>query len=631
MTYYISSILIGQDEQYNFINNLPLQEEGLENNEWLSNLSKINIFLGSNNSGKSNLMRKIIKIPQLNFIPHDKNFLEIYDLIIDLGNLIDSILNRYQIADYAGIKNQYSHLEKSKFVIEELNNIQEYISFLEILINISGTPGVGYNAGDYYKNFNNHDRINDEFNELGSKYKKTIESLVEDAFLEYKFKRVYIPTLRGLRTLEENNSDWYKNRTIKDYFSGMEFDTVFTGLNLYRELQNLLLGSLNDREKVVEYQKFLGETFFNGEPITLIPSIGSDVVTVKIGQEKELKIHELGDGIQSIIIQTFPLFANMNENMLIFIEEPELYLHPGLQRKLLETFMLDEFSGFQFFLTTHSNHLLDVTLDLEKISIYSFKKELETNESREKKALFTVENVSNEENDLLDMLGVQNSSVYLSNCTIWVEGITDRYYVRRYLKLYQDYLNILEKDRLREDYHYSFVEYSGNNITHWSFLDDNNDEDFSAMNVERLCSKLFLIADKDSDKKLPRQQQLKENLGDRFYCLDCKEIENLIDEDILKKVISEYEGKNVGELEFNRKFTRKTYKNNYLGQFIDKQLKDSKRKNGYSSKSGTIKDKINFFKKALNYIKTYDDLSEEAKSLAEQVYKFVYSKNKNKL
>ena len=23
----------------------------------------------------------------------------------------------------------------------------------------------------------------------------------------------------------------------------------------------------------------------------------------------------------------------------------------------------------------------------------------------------------------------------------------------------------------KEDYHYSFVEYGGNNITHWSFLD----------------------------------------------------------------------------------------------------------------------------------------------------------------
>lgn len=628
MTYYISSILIGQDEQYNFINNLPLQKEGLENNEWLSNLSKINIFLGSNNSGKSNLMRKIIKVKKLKFSPANFDLKKINELQEEILGSILKIFKKYSLDDYDNIQYFINKFEDFIFITENEDFVEQYEFLLNQLKNLNGSPlistNVHYVMGAPFKD------INEKFNDIGNRYLEEIITFFKDIPHKYNFKRIYIPTLRGLRSLSEN-SDWYKTRTIKDYFSEEESDIVFTGLDLYQELQNLLLGSLKDREKVVEYQKFLGETFFNGELITLIPSIGSDVVTVKIGEEKELKIHELGDGIQSIIIQTFPLFAHMNENMLIFIEEPELYLHPGLQRKLLETFMRDEFSGFQFFLTTHSNHLLDVTLDLEQISIYSFKKELEASESREKKALFTVENVSNEENDLLDMLGVQNSSVYLSNCTIWVEGITDRYYVRRYLKLYQDHLNILEKDRLREDYHYSFVEYSGNNITHWSFLDDSNDEDFSAMNVERLCSKLFLIADKDSDKKLPRQQQLKENLGDRFYCLDGKEIENLLKEDILKKVISEYEGKDVNELEFDQNFTRKTYKNNYLGAFIDKHLKNKSRRSNYGSSSGTIKDKVSFCKKALNYIKTYDDLSDEAKILAEQVYTFIYSKNRNVL
>jgi AAA15 family ATPase/GTPase len=104
------------------------------------------------------------------------------------------------------------------------------------------------------------------------------------------------------------------------------------------QVKDLLLGNLQEREIVYEFQKFLGIEFFNNQEIALIPSKNSDVLKVKIGNEKEQEIYNLGDGIQSIIILTFPLFLNKNKYMLVFLEEPELFLHPGLQRKLLETF-----------------------------------------------------------------------------------------------------------------------------------------------------------------------------------------------------------------------------------------------------------------------------------------------------
>ena len=95
-------------------------------------------------------------------------------------------------------------------------------------------------------------------------------------------------------------------------------------------------------------------------------------------------------------------------------------------------------------------------------------------------------------------LGVQNSSVFLSNCTIWVEGITDRHYVKHFLDLHKkenkDDPDICD---FNEDYHYSFVEYGGNNITHWSFLD----KEETPINVEKLCGRLFLLADKIREKK----------------------------------------------------------------------------------------------------------------------------------
>ena len=37
-------------------------------------------------------------------------------------------------------------------------------------------------------------------------------------------------------------------------------------------------------------------------------------------------VHQLGDGIQQIINLTFPFFERFDEKMLVFVEEPEMYL-----------------------------------------------------------------------------------------------------------------------------------------------------------------------------------------------------------------------------------------------------------------------------------------------------------------
>lgn len=379
------------------------------------------------------------------------------------------------------------------------------------------------------------------------------------------------------------------------------------------------MGPKEDRDKVKEFERFLKETFFNNEEINIIPRIGGNVVYFRIGDHEEHPIYELGDGIQSIIILTYPLFFNQGKKLNFFIEEPEHYLHPGFQRAYIETLL--KFKDYQYFITTHSNHILDLTLDKEHISVFTFRKKYsETNEPT-----FTIENVENEDANILESIGARNSSVFLSNCTIWVEGITDRIYIRKYLEVYQ-----ASKKRYKEDLHYSFVEYAGNNITHWSFLDD-ADSEHSNIEVERLCGRLFLISDNDGvdfdlDKsaKAERQRQLSDKLKDRYYCLQSREIENMLSTEVLKQTVKALDKK--GEaLTFSPNFDYNVYKHEKLGAFLDSHIQNASKK--YSEDSGTIKDKLNFAKTAVKHINTINDLSSDALDLAERLYNFITSRN----
>ena len=210
-----------------------------------------------------------------------------------------------------------------------------------------------------------------------------------------------------------------------------------------------------------------------------------------------------------------------------------MFMHPSFQRAFLE--VLCEHDQHQYFITSHSNHFLDMTLDFENISVFHFSKEKEVVEG---KPNFKVRTTSTRDHRLLFDLGVKNSSVFLSNSTIWVEGIADRFYLRAYMKKYIEELKDDKADEkkilssFREDYHYSFVEYQGANLTHWNF--DQNDENSDNILTTSICGNVFLIADGDISNKGKgnRAAIYKKMLGERFHELPVKEIENLIPEKI---------------------------------------------------------------------------------------------------
>ena len=590
-----------------------------DDSDYLESINKINIFIGANNSGKSRFIRTLFSEENVKFIFDKFNIIKIDESIIEFKNQLADFFLRNSIADYGDIRSNLSLLRPIKGFNKE-TKIEDTVRVFNAILN---TPGGHPTSGRL-----NGSEISSTIGNIARQYPLLVNINPEDWAVEYD--KIYFPTLRGLRRVsyntdtESNEINGYSQTTIRDYFSnkGGLILNIYTGLELYSDTKNLLLGNREGRDKIKKFEEFLSETFFNNKEVNIIPRIDDEVVYVRIGSE-ERKISDLGDGIQSIIILTYPLFFNRGKELKVFIEEPEHYLHPGFQRIFIETLLKPQFASFQYFITSHSNHLLDITLDTEHVSVFTFRK----NDTSDNPS-FIIENVENDDTNTLELLGVRNSAVFLSNCTIWVEGITDRIYIRKYIEVYQKLLGD-KGSPYKEDIHYSFVEYGGANITHWSFL-SNQDENVPNINVDRLCSKLFLITDKDNageldkvkekSKKHQRHLELKKKLEERYYCLESKEIENTLSPKILEMTVKSYDKSS--EL---KNCTHEDYKNKSIGTYLDKSILNANRK--FSNESGSINDKVQFAKRAVNHIKSFDDLTDDAKKLTESVYVFIKSNN----
>ncbi len=363
-------------------------------------------------------------------------------------------------------------------------------------------------------------------------------------------KHVYIPILRGTRPLNDNKEDFYALRTQKDY----KIDSSFTGLSLYEDLKKHLLGSHQERLLMRDFEKFLSEHFFEKQDVTLVPNINSDVVFIRIG-DNERAIYELGDGIQALIILIFPLFMHREKGALIFIEEPELHLHPKWQRFFLNIIKTD-FPQHQFFFTTHSN----IFLSDNDVALYKVSQDGTTDKGNAKTA---IQHIKTEHQEILSELGYKTSDLLHANYIIWIEGISDRIYLKKMIA-------ILEPD-LIEGIHYTFMFFGGctNLLHHINFNEILDYDKINILNINPHCG--FIL---DSDFKKAKQTMEPKRQALIEYCKkyqkhcwisDFREIENYIPVEIWKEAAENYA----------KNFTDKTIKDIEMDIEVDNTDKES--------------------------------------------------------
>jgi len=616
--YLLSEIALLADFEHYTV----MDAEGPLTPKRLPNLGKINVFVGANNSGKSRLIRNLAKAKELVFEPPEDLRplgMPVRDMS-DISVRVSSHLSTPSFSVYPhlgsiGLEEPLHQISKLQFQglsTAPRNGEANFRKVSNLIIQARES------VERWINRTGRHHDLADKVKEVQS----ALDLVVEHETAAHSIRRVYIPTIRTLREL--GNQELFQTRTAEDY--KIDKQNVFTGQSLYEEVEALLRGNLYDRETLRSFEEWLSKDFFEGKPVAIIPRIKETTLTVKIGDEEERPIHDLGDGIQALLILTFPLFLHRDAHLVAFMEEPELFMHPWLQRAFLEM-LSSRFPKHQYFFTTHSNHFLDLTLDLPDVSVFTLEKQgEEALVGRIRPSRFVVRQVSHDDRKPLELLGVRNSSVFLSNCTIWVEGITDRRYIAHWLKLYQ----ALKVDAggparvFKEDLHYSFVEYGGGNITHFSFLDDEDESEPGERGilVDRLCSKLFLITDADGDKKKERKEKLTKRLGERYFCLPGREIENLIKPEMLQRVLAAY-----GEAE-PPLFTHTSYLKEKLGKYIDDKLGTKReRKGSYADRYGVLKNKVSFCEKVVEATRFWEDVSEQAQAIVRRLHEFIDKSN----
>ena len=606
-------------------------------------IKRLNFFIGKNNAGKSRFLRNLFSsCESISTVPYLK---------IDT-NIIENITNKKNNISAKIYKGNPVRINSKEISLSELNKEIDILAY-------TITQYLHYSNKVFLKNL--YDKLltyyfKNNWGETGLIFSESILGIEKTQSYQndiniISVEKSYIPILRGMRPVTEiENKQPYIERAQKDYFSDKEkynSSNIITGESLYHELKEHLLGEPEQREIIRKYEEKLSQYFFDNETITLIPKHDQDVVNIKIGSDKQFPISELGDGLQQVIILTYEAFIKKDETHAFFIEEPELHMHAGMVRQLMN-FYLNETNHYYFF-TTHSNHLLDMADESDQVIIQKFVKQPKKNP---KDGFDFKIYRCDRDRDLLASLGVKPSSVYLANCTIWVEGITDRLYITKYM---EKHLAELEKSgseqykkyrRFMPNYHYTFVEYSGSNLTHWSFSDDYADHlDDKGLSAKAVASEMLLIADGDIKNKPERVKALQtEFKKENYFILKCKETENTLPNDSII---------NVAKSKFSRlrAETQKSYdillideitEENYfdhsefgIGKLLDQAIKkptSTTTKTAFADGQGvgTIKYKLDFCREI---IKDFDDhphwqLTPKAEELCERIFQHIEKCNR---
>lgn len=508
-------------------------EVGIEIND----LRHINIFIGPNNSGKSNLFKYFFKLK------------EMINKVKQEDKSGDEYLKKY----YAKFNNMSMEFKDVDSWAWKSNDIEA-----EIVVEVDDEEWI-HGKPSYI----------DSNNEICF---KTLHSFEND--------RTVLSVMcdkEALIKIDEKTSNpkvWNIDRqeytdvkdTIKEAYDTLKYWEKFSGdlvfidpCRHYGRSSTTILESDFDGSDVVEkikqinleakkdwiqykktMDKWLSEILM--EEISLeLNAAGNVEFSIERGGESILSsLSQLGTGVGQLFMLFTYLFVNRDNKMNIFIEEPECNLHPDAVIKLIKI-LEDNYPEHRFFITTHSMSLMDQIN--EQWSIHRvFRNEKNTSKFLPCKNLI-------EKYEVIDELGIRASQLLQTNIMIWIEGASDRIYLNKWIKDMSD-------GQLIEGKHYSFIMYGGANLKSYSLLTEDNYIDI--ISTSRYS---YIVCDSDKhDEEWELKQRVKDinariselrnsikgynsSIDDyvKVWITDGREIENYIPKEVFLQVLTSKE------------------------------------------------------------------------------------------
>lgn len=251
-----------------------------------------------------------------------------------------------------------------------------------------------------------------------------------------------------------------------------DLNTIYQGDAFFERI-------LCQRDPNGQWEIYLQE---GGAPVRLSQS-GSSLRTIFIILAT-LRLNPLVSGGKSV------------DRSVFCVEEPENNLHPALLRRLLD--FLAQFRASvdaTLFITTHSPTAIDWASRREDSATFHVKRTqtgAQVHQIREYSAA----------RNLLKDLDIRASEILQSNGVIWVEGPSDRIYLRKWISEYSN-------SEISEGVHYSIMFYGGKLLSHLSCLPPGDaSEAISLLHINRNSAVVI-----DSDRRMLRSGKYRSNIN----------------------------------------------------------------------------------------------------------------------
>lgn len=473
----------------------------------IENIEKINVFIGRNNSGKSScldIIENLINPYVLAANKFQKNDLDIQVIHKLQESDISSVFSR--TTGGGGIPGS-NHYEFGK------NYIDKKMTF-SVLTGIVG-------LGSKEKIFKYEYAYNgDEFDPKYDQHWKLLARREVNAWAKCKFRRLDA------------------ERNIVAEVESDEEDVSLNGAGASNLIRKILNHSEYDENIVQEkLLKALNEIIYPDAKFDTIKiqqvSVGDELKWEIFLQENgnRFALSKMGSGLKTIILVLINLLIiptlkeYRNKQLIYALEELENNLHPALQRRLFEyIYNYCSSNDIIVFLTTHSHVAINTFCDKGNSQIFHVEKEDGVSK------LHKIDDYISK-TILLNDLDVRASDLLQSNGIIWVEGPSDRIYIKRWIEL-------MSEGRLQEGRDYQFLYYSGRLLYHYTTEQECND----LINILLTNRNAAIVIDSDKRTTHARLNDTKKRIIMEFeksnaFCwvTKGKEIENYLEKEAIEK------------------------------------------------------------------------------------------------